>query len=706
MKNRFLSYIVSSLALCPMTFVSCEKEAEIPEVGTFGKSIAVTLPADKGNTVLTVNSDGQWFASLAPSTKDWASIDGNDSGVGKGTVKLSFQENNGMPRRGILYISSETKATVDTVFLKQYGTEAFFEMSADTLKYTCVASVNETMFDTNIPASNLEKFSFDIVSEPAYDEPWVEPALSADLKKISFAVKDNEDFEPRKAKVTVSFVNEWGDVIEQPIIITQSIPGGTKSTVVKTFEEIRAMIPGAEGELKIEDDIALEGWVISNKESLNMGDCPNKTNHSVDRTPNSTTAFIESKDGSLGFRLFTTSGKTNLMNRYDFTKLWLKGLTLVKEDNPTRYTIKGIAEEHYIKVNTGSADQIPVKTRYINTLKDEDVYTYVTLKRVEMPARRGGLLPVNGGYKDRFTKYPLLFADIHGDWMYVITNLTCFDILPKKQVPFGQGRLSGIIVHEKFERFEKDGNIGRYQIRHCSYSDFAISADVNDSYSKVIVEWTNEIDDKSAPNSHKVARKSPKDIIGEDIPGISWGLRPSDGWGIMYQEPKGTWPAYASNFTDPNKMGTTSATSWGFTPTWDASLGRAHAGTFVFSTKDVKTSMLTFVMTVRQHKSFNVATYFALEASADEGKTWTKVGDFTIPPIADWGNTMPFHLPGDKTIYFVLPQELVGLDRAMLRMYCPNNKKATSTGYDNGTFTDKSGGAFLISYAAVRYKNI
>lgn len=101
MKNRFLSYIVSSLALCTMTFVSCEKEAEIPEVGTFGKSIAVTLPADKGNTVLTVNSDGQWFASLAPSTKDWASIDGNDSGVGKSSVKLSYSENNGMPRNAI-----------------------------------------------------------------------------------------------------------------------------------------------------------------------------------------------------------------------------------------------------------------------------------------------------------------------------------------------------------------------------------------------------------------------------------------------------------------------------------------------------------------------------------------------------------------------------------------------------------------------------
>lgn len=27
---------------------------------------------------------------------------------------------------------------------------------------------------------------------------------------------------------------------------------------------------------KISFDIALEGWGISNKESLNMGDCPNK----------------------------------------------------------------------------------------------------------------------------------------------------------------------------------------------------------------------------------------------------------------------------------------------------------------------------------------------------------------------------------------------------------------------------------------------
>ena len=67
---------------------------------------------------------------------------------------------------------------------------------------------------------------------------------------------------------------------------------------------------------------------------------------------------------------------------------------------------------------------------------------------------------------------------------------------------------------------------------------------------------------------------------------------------------------------------------------------------------------------------------------------------------------MPNHLPGDKTFYFVLPQELVGLDRAMLRLYCPVNKTFTKTGYDDGTFTGNAGGCFLISYAAIRYKNI
>lgn len=707
MKNIF-NNILASAVLCCFGAVACQKPAEPVEEGKYGKSTSVVLPSEKGETQIDIVSDGQWYANLTSSTKEWVRIEGETSGNGSGSVTISFKENSGLMRKGVMLISSESRATIDTVYLKQYGIGPFCELKEDTLEFSSVPSSLSSILDTNIPASGYDKFSVSATYTPALEQgaqEWVSVTIAEDLKNVTFAVLENSAFTPRSAEVTITYTNAWDEKVETSLVIKQGIPGGTETTVVKSFEEIRSLISEAAGEKVIEEDIAMEGVIISDIEGLNMGDCPNTADHTVDMTPNSTTAYIQNQDATLGFRLMTADKASYLMNRYDAAKIWLKGLTIVKEDNPVRYTIKGITEKNYISLKSGSAADIPVKTRYINTLKDEDIYTFVTLKKVEMPCRRGGLLPVNGNYRARFTKYPSLVADIHGDRIYMMTNLPCFDINPKETVPFGQGRISGIIVHESYSRFEKDGNIGRYQIRYCRYEDIAISKSVNDNYSKAIVEWSNEVSDKSKPTDHKVARLHPVDIIGEDIPGINWAVRPSDGWGIAYQEPGGPWPAVSGNFTDPSKMTTTGSSSWGFTPTWDAELGRAHACTFMFSTKDINTTMLTFVMTARYHKPWDVPVDFVLEASADQGKTWTKVRDFEIHPIVDWGSTKQFAQASDKSFYFVLPQELVGLDRAMVRMYCPNNKKCTKEGVDAGTFTGKAGGAFLISYAAVRYKN-
>lgn len=708
MKKIFMTKSALFLSICLVGAISCQKSVELPSEGEYGNSVSVTLPSEKGSTEISVKSDGNWFASLTPLTGEWAAIEGAVSGNGDGKVTVSFKENNGLLRKGALLVSSETKVTVDTVYLKQYGIVPFCKLMEDKLDFTSVASSSDVSMDTNIPASNIDKFSYDVSYSQelaAEKEGWVSVAFSEDLRKVIVSVSENIRFESRNAVLTISYKNEWGEISESSIDICQAMPGGTQNTEVRTFEEIRALISEPSGEKLIEEDIAIEGWIVSDRNGLNMGDCPNTDNTHVDLTPNMTTAYMESADGSLGFRLMTASEDTYLMERYDFSKVWLKGLTLVKEDNPVRYTIKGISNEHYISVKSGTEADIPVKTRYINTLKDEDIYTYVTLKKVEMPCRRGGLLPVNQGYRERFTKYPSLVADIHGDWIYMFTNHFLFDLNPKEEVPFGQGRISGILVHEEYSRFEKDGDIGRYQIRYCRYDDINISRSANDSYSKAIVEWTNQVNDKSAASEHKVARLHPKDIIGEDIPGINWALRPAYGWGLAYNEPKGAWPAVSGNFTDPAKMSTTSSTSWGFTPSWDAVKGYANGCTFLFSTKDINTDLLTFVMTARYHKSFNVPPYFVLEASADEGKTWVKVRDFTIPPIVDWGATQMFQMPSDKSFYFVLPKELLGLDRAMIRMSCPNNKASDKTSIDGSTFTGSAGGAFLISYAAVRYKN-
>lgn len=127
-------------------------------------------------------------------------------------------------------------------------------------------------------------------------------------------------------------------------------------------------------------------------------------------------------------------------------------------------------------------------------LTDEDIYTYVTLKDCELPVRKGSLTPINEGYANaggahRCAKYATLMRDINGNSMYIYTNTTCLYRRDGTRLPYGSGNMSGVIVHELFTRFEyleaanglideeKAGDIGRYQIRHMSRSDFKMADD-------------------------------------------------------------------------------------------------------------------------------------------------------------------------------------------------------------------------------------
>lgn len=84
--------------------------------------------------------------------------------------------------------------------------------------------------------------------------------------------------------------------------------------------------------------------------------------------------------------------------------------------------------------------------------------------------------------------------DINGNSMYIYTNTTCLYRRDGTRLPYGSGNMSGVIVHELFTRFEyleaanglideeKAGDIGRYQIRHMSRSDFKMADDFKNSF--------------------------------------------------------------------------------------------------------------------------------------------------------------------------------------------------------------------------------
>lgn len=97
--------------------------------------------------------------------------------------------------------------------------------------------------------------------------------------------------------------------------------------------------------------------------------------------------------------------------------------------------------------------------------------------------------------KGMISKYPRLVRDAEGSSIYTYTNTTCPYRRDGVRLPYGSGTLSGVIVHELFPNYvygdnddeELSGNIGRYQIRHQSYSDIAF--DKEKSFSNILAEF-------------------------------------------------------------------------------------------------------------------------------------------------------------------------------------------------------------------------
>ena len=100
----------------------------------------------------------------------------------------------------------------------------------------------------------------------------------------------------------------------------------------------------------------------------------------------------------------------------------------------------------------------------------------------------------------RTEKCASLVRDIEGEHIYLYTNTTCLYRRDGSRLPYGSGKLSGIVVHELFPRFEWEDNaggddesygyIGRYQLRHVSKSDFdGLAEDFEDSFSALLTEY-------------------------------------------------------------------------------------------------------------------------------------------------------------------------------------------------------------------------
>lgn len=509
-RNMIRAFAASMVCLAA---VSCSfdetEDIKLVELGTPLEDNVCVVEAEGGEYDLEVYSNGSYHVEML-SESNWLTLSAME-GNGDGVIKLVTAGNEEFKRMTSFVLCSDVDSRRDTVYVKQKGKiEARLSMDNTSMVIPGAGGESTASLTTNIPFSY---FTVDVDYGDVENVGWLDPAKvsmsgEGEAKTLSIWSEPNpDDVSVRTASLNLSFVDGWGDKVALDLIIMQKNAAEALG-VLKSFGQIRELYPNG-GE--VTEDYILEGIVVSNTEGGNAGENEQVSASAIDYTGSARTVYIQSVDGKYGFALITDTEEDNIFRQYSKVQVLLKGTEIYLYDNPAKfYQIKGV-KKSMVASNVKAADsEIVVKEKHFKDITDEDIYTYVRIKDVEFPVRKGSICPINEGYSiagksDRISKFPLLVRDINGDSFYMYTNTVCTYRNDGTRVPQGSGDISGVIVHERFSRFEWEngmdlldmddnpqlGNIGRYQIRHQTKGDIYdhMNMDFKDSFSELLVEY-------------------------------------------------------------------------------------------------------------------------------------------------------------------------------------------------------------------------
>ena len=465
-------------------------------------------PSEGATMEMKVLANGDFQIVKLDENADWVTFS-TMKGSEDMTVDINFAYNEEFKRMTRIALVSERGTRKDTIALKQEGqmvAELLIE-NASVITEGAGGPHIETV-TTNVPFSYM---TVETVYPSGEDEGWIKEIKiedgSTETRPLSITTDPNPDpVNPRTATINMSYTDGWGDRVALSInLVQRNAKEGIGRNV--SFQDVIANYTTGK---PVEDYIIIEGIIVSNPEGGNSGENEQLTTSSIDYEGSKKTVYLEAPDGSRGFMVVMAKAADNNFKQFDKVQLLIHGATVTLAENPERVTIKGIASGSVISRIAGSKSDVPLKEKFMNELTDNDVYTYVVLKDVEIPVRKGALCPINEGYSvgtgaHRLSKYPRLLRDINGDALYMYTNTVCTYRNDGTRLPYGSGKISGVIVHERFPRFEwRDGadpmemeddetlgNIGRYQIRHQTKGDVwdQMKDSVEDSFSALLTEY-------------------------------------------------------------------------------------------------------------------------------------------------------------------------------------------------------------------------
>lgn len=421
---------------------------------------AIAVESNINQSLLKAESSVEWIGSLELKDGQLSfTVAENTTGEArKGTLTVSYTDIDESVYRAVAEITQGAEpghlALNETVM----AIEAF--AGTKTAPWDCV----------------LGTFMPELVSGVTYEgsqKDWISN-VTPSVESLSFDVTDNETKEARKAVIKVELASK-GIAVE--LKVTQGI-----KTRQYSFEELRAVLPSA-GEQAFEGDF-FEGVIVADAGQKNMETNPMTSATSYDDNESAITNYVQSLDGRYGMRLKFATAADNTLKKGDKVKISLAGATLVREDNPVRYTLRGVNANN---VTVEENVRLTARQKTIAELTDEDVYTWVTLPDVEVPFCYGSWVNVRKEWIDakRINFDNRILRDVNGNKIRMIVNTDTEWYLTDAGVPKGSGPVSGVIVNTTSEYYGSD-ILGKYQIRPMKLSDIEIK---DNGFSEILVAW-------------------------------------------------------------------------------------------------------------------------------------------------------------------------------------------------------------------------
>lgn len=426
---------------------------------------AIAVESNINQSLIKAESSVEWIGSLELKDGQLSfTVAENTTGEArKGTLTVSYTDIDESVYRAVAEITQGAEPGHLALNETEMAIEAF--AGTKTAPWDCV----------------LGTFMPELTSSVTYEgsqKDWISNVTTT-TEALSFDVTDNETKEARTAVIKVELASK-GIAVE--LKVTQGI-----KTRQYSFEELRAVLPSA-GEQAFEGDF-FEGVIVADAGQKNMETNPMTSATSYDDNESAITNYVQSLDGKYGMRLKFATAADNTLKKGDKVKISLAGATLVREDNPVRYTLRGVSAN---TVTVEENVQLAARQKTIAELTDEDVYTWTTLKDVEIAFSYGSYNNIRTSWlgfdanvaNRQNLDYRILMDSSHST-INMLVNSDVEWYMTDNGVPQGSGDISGVIVSTTTS-YHDANLLGKYQIRPLELSDIVLG---DTGFSEKLVEW-------------------------------------------------------------------------------------------------------------------------------------------------------------------------------------------------------------------------